>query len=71
MWGLWGGNALGVCDVSGCGMGSVSEDILRMSWLTRLVLSYNRIVNLPTGITVLTQLQVRALLCVQCAGRQC
>lgn len=58
MWGIWGGWSIANCDLSGVGMYSLKDDILRMEWLVKLNISYNRITTLPQGISALTQLTV-------------
>jgi hypothetical protein len=50
MWGVWGGWSLGVCDVAGVGMCSIREDLIRLEWLVKLRVSYNRITTLPPAI---------------------
>ena len=55
LWGLWVGQEVGIADVSGTGLINIKNDILRLTWLTKLVLSYNRLISLPSQLTALTQ----------------
>ena len=56
LWGLWGAEQLGVVEMGGIGMSSIKADLLDISWITKLFLSHNRIVQLPDTLTRLTQL---------------
>ena len=56
LWGLWTGQEVGICDLSGTGIISIRRDILDLTCTTKLLLSYNRLVALPQQLTALTQL---------------
>lgn len=56
LWGLWGAEKIGVADVRGTGLLSIPGDLLRVSWVTKLLLSHNRVATLPEAVTCLTQL---------------
>ena len=56
LWGLRTGQEVGICDLSGTGMMSIKKDVVQMTWITKLLLSYNRLVALPPALTTLTQL---------------
>ena len=56
LWGLWTAQEVGIADLSGTGIINLKQDVLRLSWITKLMLSYNRLVLLPQQITTLTQL---------------
>lgn len=56
LWALWAGQEVGIADLSGTGIMSLRQDVLRLSWLTKLLLAYNRLSALPQLVTTLTQL---------------
>jgi len=41
--------------LSGTGMMSIRRDVLELTWTTKLLLSYNRLVALPQELTALSQ----------------
>ena len=37
LWGLWTAQEVGIADISGVGMMTIKQDILRLTWITKLV----------------------------------